>query len=462
MLTITCHNDNIPERTYSINILFHTLLGLGENEYQIVFTDDVESYLIEHDKESIIVEDHFFIHYTAPLSYLKKDNIPAEVGCLHALGQEIPMIYGEDRFIQDDRTTIIGLDLFASIFFMLSRWEEYALGREDSMLDLESGSYYQTDEDELFCVRNQLTDKAFVHEYEHLLRELFNRSGIPIEQKRRFSVLLTHDVDKLSRESRHDIVNHFFQHIRRHQYKKSFKWLKKNLQILFFAFNRYQLFSKYLEVSSRHHLTDYFMFKTCEQGEEECTYEISSKTAKRIIHKLSKTSAKIGFHPSQNTFNNDEQFEKEYTRLVDACNVKPMIGRNHRLVHNSNTILQWEGISSPVISNYGYQRRIGFRCGVICPFPIFKIFSREQSKVKELPFVIMETSVKRRFKNLDQAWPTITHIIDQGEKYHGIICLNWHVRAFTRKDFTERLRLYSKILNYISDKGGTNAIVDDL
>lgn len=461
MLTITCHNDNIPERTYSINILFHTLLGLGENEYQIVFTEEAESYLIEHDNGNIIVEDHFFKHYTNPLSYLKKENIPSKAGYFHALGKEIPMIYGEDRFVLDDGTTIIGLDLFASTFFMLSRWEEYALGREENRLNLEANQFIQTDEEELFCVKNQLTEKAFVHDYEYLLRELFNQLGFPIEQRRSFGVLLTHDVDKLSRENRHDIVYYFLRFIRRRQYKKSYKWIKRNLHIFFFTLNQYKLFSKYLEVSNRHHLTDYFMFKTCQRGDEECTYEISSKASQRIINKLSKTSAEIGFHPSQNTFNNNEQFEKEYTRLVDACKVQPKIGRNHRLVHNNNSILQWESISSPVISNYGYQRRIGFRCGIVCPFPIFKLFDREPSLVKELPFNIMETSIRRHFKSLDRAWSAITNIIDQGERYHGIICLNWHVRAFTRKDFTEQIRLYSKVLNYVSEKGGINAIVDD-
>ena len=130
MLKITCHNDNIQERKYAIDILFHTLLGIPNDAYEIALEDDVTSYIIEFRDSKVIVEDHFFRHFSDPLSYLSINNIPSELNYFQALDKKIPIIYGEDKFENEEGTTTIGLDVFASTFFMLTRWEEALLGRE--------------------------------------------------------------------------------------------------------------------------------------------------------------------------------------------------------------------------------------------------------------------------------------------------------------------------------------------
>lgn len=448
-ITITCHRDNIPERTYAINVLFHTLLGIGEEEYQIIFDDETTVYTISINDKCIIAEDHFFRHHPETMTYIDKQNIPIELKSFHALGKEYPIIYGEDRFEQDNQTTIIGLDIFASTFFMLTRWEEYALGRESSELNLKKYKYYQTDENLLFCVKNNLATRAFVHEYEFLLRNLLHKYGYEAKLSRAFDVIITHDVDKLSKNDFGSFLFTFKKYIKTKQLKKCFGWIKKNIQISFFARNRLVLFSQYINASSRYNLREIFLFKCCLHGEEECTYQISDKAARNIIKELSGTSAQLGFHPSQSTFNNNAQFEKEYARFVEICETPPVMGRNHRLVHNSNTIHQWEGVDVPVVSNYGYQRRIGFRCGIACAFPIFELYSRDVSKVQEMPFILMETAIKRYFRKSNKAWPSIVEMVNQVKKYQGVICMNWHVRAFTKWEFIGHLKLFSRILSFI-------------
>ena len=46
MVKITCHNDNIPERTYAINTLFHTLLGLETDLFEVTFEESAKDYHI--------------------------------------------------------------------------------------------------------------------------------------------------------------------------------------------------------------------------------------------------------------------------------------------------------------------------------------------------------------------------------------------------------------------------------
>lgn len=46
----------------------------------------------------------------------------------------ITIIYGEDKLIIDrnSKTIVCGIDIFASSFFMLTRWEEYVNKKRDN------------------------------------------------------------------------------------------------------------------------------------------------------------------------------------------------------------------------------------------------------------------------------------------------------------------------------------------
>lgn len=129
MIRIICPSNNIPERRYAIEILFNDLLGCDLSADDIQFDAQTVNYTIQVNGKELVVEDHFFQKYPEPLSYLNAEHLPSSLSYFHAKGQEIPIIYGVDKYEESANIITIGLDIFASAFFMLTRWEESMYGR---------------------------------------------------------------------------------------------------------------------------------------------------------------------------------------------------------------------------------------------------------------------------------------------------------------------------------------------
>lgn len=138
------------------------------------------------------------------MSYLKAEHLPAELVYFHARDKEIPIIYGVDKFEETDNKIVIGLDLFASTFFMLTRWGESLYGRD------EKGD---CPEDLLFTIKQGIYQRPIVHEYEFFLKELLHESRVQT-QDRVYSVILSHDVDDLVPPSWSELAINLYRRIR--------------------------------------------------------------------------------------------------------------------------------------------------------------------------------------------------------------------------------------------------------
>ena len=457
-MKITCPNNNVQERTYIIKYFFEEMLGIPAS---IHFSKDEVNYIIEvDDRKIIVIEDHFFNRFPESLSYLDKKNIPELVEWFHLEGKDYPIIYGEDRYVLTENKAVIGLDIFASSFFMLSRWEEYVQGREEPIKN--SKSIYQLDENSLFCVRNGIYDRQIVHEYESIFRYILNKLGYVLEMRRRSGLLITHDVDSLGPRLFKRVLKVAFSIKRERGYIPALRWICLNIRIFCGSFPRLKIFNQYCCSAKKYGFTQVFLFKCCKRHEEECTYELEGFHSKHILRNLIKNDVFLGFHPSQSVYCNNTQFEEEYRRYLNVIKNKPTLGRNHRLLHNSNTWYQWSGISIPLTSNWGYQARVGFRCGVSLPFPVFDVFLRENTHVTELPFSIMDSSLYRISKKEHEMERIINPIIASTMQYGGILCINWHVRPFFRSEFRILFKAYNKILRSLSEKGFHNIIVNEL
>ncbi|MFA6653300.1 MAG: hypothetical protein WCS93_03065, partial [Candidatus Delongbacteria bacterium] len=81
--------------------------------------------LILPNGKNIVIRDSFFGELGERNTYVDPELIPDSVkylSCVHT--DDLPVIYGNDSFYENSDGVIIGADLIAGIFFMLSRWEE--------------------------------------------------------------------------------------------------------------------------------------------------------------------------------------------------------------------------------------------------------------------------------------------------------------------------------------------------
>lgn len=428
MIIITCPNNNVPERTYSVDVIFRDILGLTSNQYKILFSNDLNDfYQIDINGYIIRIEDHFFRFHKAPLSYISTDSIPSGLQYFHAFDMEVPMLYGEDKFIQKENLFCVGLDIFASTFFMLTRWEEILLGRE------ENGD---CDEEQLFAVKYNIYKRPIVNEYETILSKLLSLCGFELPH-RDYEVTLTHDVDGINTPTWSNILKTLIKRLLG-KYRTSItnlSWRQQLKYKLLFptCFSQFEL---YRDIARKYNIPEWFYLKVCAKGEVEATYLFNDSNLLKLVKCLQKEDdVYLGFHPSQTTFNNHDQWKKELHRIHQLIGDNFSIGRNHHLLYNYLTLGAWEEDTSKTtspdefkISNCVFHKRLGFRSGVAVPYFLFDIYNRREMALKEYPCQIMDSAIRRaKYTSNIDIENDIEFIVNQCKKYSGHLLLTWHI-----------------------------------
>lgn len=140
---------------------------------------------------------------------------------------------------------------------------------------------------------------------------------------------------------------------------------------------------------------------------------------------------------------------RRLTELTEQASVEG--GRNHSLYCNTQTLLQWEKYFS-YMSNFGYQYRNGFRCGICFPFKIFNVFTQQTLDLIEIPFVVMDSVAIRNKWTPQELLDDVQNIMSIVKRYNGVICLNWHSNTFNTIERMAFKKTYFKLVDYAAGK----------
>lgn len=438
-IRIKCPNNNIQERKYIIDVLLNQFLGV---DYVLDFSDTESGYVLQCSGRILIIEDHFFSNFPRPMEYMARSNIPEKALLWETKTGCFPIIYGRNFFSEENDVIVCGLDIFASSFFLLTRWEEYLLGRT---------AKGKCKESELFLIKNGLYKRPIVNEYCSLLKYFIGKIGQCSVSPHKFNVMLTHDVDRCYLTSASVLGYNIFQLIRRHNCKKAFLILLRYLNYKTRKINPFDSFDELMDIGDKYHFRISFYFKACLQNEKGYTYDVSEPFVSERIHRILSRGHDVGFHPSENTFCNDEQFFTELQRLKTEVLPYPVSGgRNHGLFYGNGTFRQWDQNCMKYDSGFGFQYFNGFRCGCCYPFKTFDLFSRKELGITEIPFLCMDSVTIRNKFTPDEMFADIKEVIDEVNKHQGTLCLNFHSNMINTLEFMKYKKVYIKIVSYLS------------
>ena len=436
------------EKHYIVNYLMNTVLGLGvkiensyyDTRYQFLFGGKILEF-----------KDDFFSRFeNESVPYICAENIPTKLFWFNASvgeNKRIPMIYGEDVLICKRNYIYCGLDIFASSFFMLTRWEESVIPKKDR--------FGRCEESELFVVRHGIYDRPIVNEYIELIRSLLLHLEIPLPNiDRHFTVYLTHDIDDLFRFAS---LNNFCRNIAGDiLHRKSVLTLIRTLKRYFlFRLGRikdpFDTFDDLMDMSDHHGFKNAFYFKASFSDEYDATYDIQDIRVKKIIDNILIRGHEVGFHPSKNTFHNPKQFEAELQRLKELYpNIKG--GRQHFLLYDIPFSLRvWNDVGLQYDAGLGFAFRAGFRCGICYEYPFFDVYEREQKELVIRPLIVMEGTL---FANSE--YQTLQSIEDCMKRLAEIVCIYkgdyvflWHNDNFNRPETSRYGYIYNRIVKHL-------------
>ncbi len=413
MLVIETAPRFLPEKQYAFDVLLGEILGLpfriqpveGRSDYQIVLPNG----------KKLVLEDHFFDALEEG-RYLHSDNFPESS---HRIanpllpGEFIAPMYGRVYF--DDHRC--GLDLVASAFFMLTRWEEYVRPERDRHGRFPAGAAY--------AVRMGFIRQPVVDEYAALLGHMLLRldySWTPTHA--RFKMNLSHDVDHPKRwwkpaDRRRTLAGSL---LRRFNPAETIFWLKNGAQ------DPFDTFDWLMDLSEKNGLVSQFNFLGERARNSDCWYPLHDPFVLDLMKKIARRGHVIGFHPSYEAFADEEKFRSELASLRAVSPLPVSSGRQHYLRFSvPRTWQMWAGAGLLVDSSLGYPEMPGFRCGICREFPVFDFLQRKTLPLREKPLIAMDVSLAQYQKNTpEEALRILNSLRHEVRKHQGEFTLLWH------------------------------------
>ena len=418
MIKVVIPNDNIPEREYIIKIIFSEFLGL---QYSIFPSDTELNYTISFGKSEIIIKDRFFGFHRETLSYLNPSTLPESVifaKNIFTIEDDIPVIYGTDEVQLNENNIVCGIDLFASSFFMLTRWEEYVNKNRDN--------YNRFPGKESIAFKNNFLNRPIVNEYVEMLWNMLNKLGFSGERRARtFELVPTHDVDALTLVSIKSVIGDFIK-------RRNIKLALRHAKYLY-SNDPYDTYDYLMTTSEKYGVKSRFYFMSTDSKLEYDTSDYLKRIKfKSIIRQINARGHLVGFHPGYYTYDNHGRWSYEKKLLEEAAKLKIVESRQHYLRTDiSKTLAICDMNNIEIDSTLGYADKEGFRCGTGDLFNVFDFLKRKHLQIKERPLIIMDGTLRQYQKYSEvQAKEIIQYYITVCERYQSKLTILFHNSSF--------------------------------
>lgn len=447
MLKVTIPANNLKERKYAINVLLGEFLGLP---FQLESHPSPETVLTLPNANQLVIPDHFFGHCPNEKSYLSLAYLPNAIQIAGKSSnpflpeETLPVIFGNELLEITDNRIICGIDVFASLFFMLTRWEEHIKQERDKHGRFPANAS--------LGYKQGFLHRPIVDEMVEMLWKMLIHLGCILPRKHKeFQAIVTHDVDMIR------LWNNFPNFVKK---LGGDLLVRRDVNEFLFSLESYTMtafrlrtdpfntFDYLMDISESNNLRSHFFFMSGGLTPFDNYFEIGSPATKKLIQKIHERGHVIGFHPSYDASLDKFQFEKE---LKDLQKVSPQpitCGRQHFLRFKVPETWQiWEENGLSWESSMGYPEEPGFRCGTCHAFPVFNVLTRKQLSLRERPLTAMEIS----YISYKKSSPTemkggLMKLLNQVIKYHGDFVLLWHNSSFHGPTFSPYRSIYPQFL----------------
>lgn len=425
MIKIKMPNDNYPERKYIVDTLFGEFLEL---DFEVVSEEGIGDWIIElENTNQLIVRDCFFSKHAKAMSYYSKDNIPGSVIFFKtdmAPDGDIPILFGASTIDKEENKIVLGFDVFATCFYMLTRWEEGVLSSRDE--------HNRFPAEDSLAHKFGFLDRPIVNEYVELIWDALVDLNVEQDRKEyKFSVVPTHDVDNAYYwKSWKFIVRTLIGDlVRRRSLTEFFSNLVQIKNILLNGNNDpFDTFDELMDVSEFFGVQSSFFFMCGGDTKFDNSYDLESVRIKKLIKHIESRGHLIGIHPSYNTFNDGYMLKAELKKLDSISFESILSGRQHVLRYDvTQTPTLWDGCGLAWDSTLGYAKQNGFRSGVCWPYSMYDLLGRKKLRIKQRPLIFMEVSdFKYKDLSINQSRESVKCLVDTVKKYDGEFVFLWH------------------------------------
>ncbi|HOW86856.1 MAG TPA: polysaccharide deacetylase family protein [Candidatus Aminicenantes bacterium] len=443
ILQICCPRGYNPERIYIIRALIENYLGLGCIINEVAGEEYLISALGDSDQKELRISDRLF---QSPLALwggpsvlssqpLERWAVSQDLPEVNSITDSIPVIFGKSShgyWIENNEKCIwLGLDIFGSAFFMLTRYEEFLKGERD-----EHNRFPATSS---LASRENFLDRPIVDEYVEILWSCIKRLWPEIRRRQHsFRIMLSHDVDSpfmssemnwtaILKSMAGDVIKR--NNLRIAVRRFSSRAMKKT------SSDPSNTFGLIMDLSEQYGHQSEFYFIPDHTSKYDGCYHINDPSILGLIGRIHERGHHLGLHASYNSYRNPQQITSEFKKILNVATrlgieQKLWGGRQHYLRwENPATWQTWEDAGLNYDATLSYADRVGFRCGTCKPFPVFNIQSRRELRLIEYPLVVMDkTLFSRKYMGLlpEQALEKTFRLCRTCQQFSGIFSMLWH------------------------------------
>uniref|UniRef100_A0A7C2K256 DUF7033 domain-containing protein n=1 Tax=candidate division WOR-3 bacterium TaxID=2052148 RepID=A0A7C2K256_UNCW3 len=448
------------EIEYICRVVFFEFLGLDfelldseENEIIVTLGNSNKTLKVKANLFSLPEKDWCSLS-SLPKIPLEKWNVKNDLPEALVCEDSIPVIYGQklqnrNYIRQDDTGITLGLDIFGSVFFMLTRYEEYVIKARDI--------HDRFPASESLALKEGFLLRPIVNEYVEVLWAAMNRlwPGLKRNEKM-YRVIPTHDIDspaiaykspwkRVVKGAAGDILK-----------RKSLSIMFKRIQAKLgkFDVDPAYTFDFILKTSEKHGLISEFYFMTGHSHPRFDTfYNLNGEHVIEALKMIYQRGHRIGLHASYNTYKDLDRMKIEFERLVLKMN---KLGIKQDKIGNRQHFLRFEvpttwrvldQVGVDYDSTMTFAQHVGFRTGTCYEYTVYDLEQRKPLKIKEKPLMVMDgTLLDEKYMNLgyEEALNYIKILANRVKMFNGDFVLLWHNTMLITDG---QKRFYEKVLD---------------
>ena len=397
-----------PRVDYAVRFVFEDILGVrvritSSYSEAKVYSGVLISYCRLKVKEGVHIVPH---------NLMIEDSI---------VRQKIELFKWEDltAFFKTSKDADIPFDLFATTFFLISRYEEYLLFNPDK--------HNRFPSDESIAVQGDFLEEPLVDLWAYKLASKIKEKFPSFEiNPRKFNFIPTIDIDN-AYAYLHKGINRAILGTLKSLLTFNFRDVVDRMKVyLNIKKDPFDIYDNTFSVLKEWPNTIWFalvgQFSRYDRNTPIQNYEFQN-----LLHKIG-DRFKVGIHPSYRSGTSTDRVKAEITDISRVLNTKVTISRQHYLrIFMPTTYIHLSMLGIQEDYSMGYSDRVGFRASTCTPFYFYNLKEEKVIDLKIIPFQTMDFTLYEEL-NLTplEALERIMGLVEKVHAVNGTFVSIWH------------------------------------
>ena len=342
-------------------------------------------------------------------------------------------------------------DIFSSVFYMVSRYEEYLPHLKDKF-----GRYLAS---ESMAYKKEFLRKPVVNiwiqEFVSFIKEFSPRLEIKASS---FKYISTIDIDNAYLYKGKGFVRTLAV-ITRSLLRFDFKNIGFAFSVLFQKRkDPFDTYSLQFNLQKKYNIDVKYFVLLGDYGLNDKNLPYSNSNVISLVKRLADL-ALVGVHPSFGSNAEISVLQKEITRLEDIQKREVFFSRQHFLqLSFPETYKRLISLGITEDFTMGYASELGFRAGIASPFSFYDLDMEQSLSIKVYPFAITDDILKFNLQlSPEDVNSEIAELVESVKSINGTLISVWHNDTFSNFGVWEGWKnVYEDMIKQIIQKDGNN------